>query len=600
MACAHAPPVRARRLRAHVSTPRTRTTTVITTAVFDYLCRLQPPPPPPTTFAASCCRRHRTTYPVYTTLVTHLGGFRPNPSIQSSSAAAAAAAAAAAMLAYLENPHCGTAASSGDDIRVNLGDSKPADLEAYGRDFGGMLTSVPAAVIQPSDADEVAGAIRFARANGLTVAARGNGHSIHGQAGAAGGLVLDMRALAGPLELAGGSVAEVPAGALWAEVLEWAVAEHGMAPPSWTDYLGLTVGGTLSNAGVSGQAFRHGPQVANVARLEVVTGDGERRLCSPDSGDADLFFAVLGGLGQFGVITRVWIPLLPAPDARNVVGGRVALRPGVGSEKKCDEGILCSTRWKGLGGFHVVERNVVGIRLGGRRQSTQDGLSKKVKWIRVVYNDFSRYKTDAESLVRREGPDSFDYVEGFAFVNSDNPVDGYGSVPLDPERQTFDPARVPPGSGPLLYCLELALHYRHVDDKVDQRAAQMLRPLCYIKDLEFSAHVAYVDFLTRVKHSEAEARANGSWHAPHPWLNLFVSACDIVDFDRQVFRKILCRGVGGPMLVYPMLRRNQWAAHFGETGWKRFVDRKGRYDPAGILSPGQRIFSPEAPPTQRP
>jgi hypothetical protein len=133
-----------------------------------------------------------------------------------------------------------------------------------------------------------------------------------------GGLVLDMRAVARRTQmqlvlLSGAAFADVPGGALWEEVLHWAVSNHGLAPASWTDYLRLTVGGTLSNGGVSGQSFRYGPQVSNVAELEVVTGDGQCRVCSP-SAHPDLFFAVLGGLGQFGVITRARIPLSPAPQ----------------------------------------------------------------------------------------------------------------------------------------------------------------------------------------------------------------------------------------------------------------------------------------------
>lgn len=84
--------------------------------------------------------------------------------------------------------------------------------------------------------------------------------------------------------------------------------------------------------------------------------------------------------------------------------------------------------------------------------------------------------------------------------------------------------------------------------------AEMLRPLRYVRGLEFGAEVSYVDFLTRVKTAEAEARANGSWNAPHPWLNLLVSSSDIIDFDRKVFQKILKDGIGGPMLVYPLVR----------------------------------------------
>lgn len=60
-------------------------------------------------------------------------------------------------------------------------------------------------------------------------------------------------------------------GELWIDILRECL-KYGLAPKSWTDYLHLTVGGTLSNAGVSGQAFRHGPQISNVHQMEVVTG----------------------------------------------------------------------------------------------------------------------------------------------------------------------------------------------------------------------------------------------------------------------------------------------------------------------------------------
>ena len=58
---------------------------------------------------------------------------------------------------------------------------------------------------------------------------------------------------------------------LWFDVLH-ATLKHGLTPRVWTDYLRITVGGTLSNAGISGQAFPHGPQISNVYELDVVTG----------------------------------------------------------------------------------------------------------------------------------------------------------------------------------------------------------------------------------------------------------------------------------------------------------------------------------------
>lgn len=86
----------------------------------------------------------------------------------------------------------------------------------------------------------------------------------------------------------------------------------------------------------------------------------------------------------------------------------------------------------------------------------------QVRWIRVVYADFEAFSEDAELLVSRRITESFDYVEGFAFVNSDDPVNGWDSVGLVP-GQRVDPNRIPSGAGPLLYCLEVALHYRKHD-----------------------------------------------------------------------------------------------------------------------------------------
>lgn len=183
------------------------------------------------------------------------------------------------------------------------------------KDFGGLQFSKPLAVIRPSDAADVAKVVRLAaRSPHLTIAARGNGHSVNGQSLAHGGLVVDMKSVDSRIFVdAAAMVADVSGGALWEDVLKHCVRRYGLAPRSWTDYLGLTVGGTLSNAGVSGQAFIHGPQTENVTELEVVTGNGDVSVCS-SSQNSELFFSVLGGLGQFGIITRARVVLQPAPD----------------------------------------------------------------------------------------------------------------------------------------------------------------------------------------------------------------------------------------------------------------------------------------------
>src|SRR5919107_943699 len=121
--------------------------------------------------------------------------------------------------------------------------------------------------------------IDFARSQGIQVAARGQGHSTLGQAQVEAGVVIDMSALAAIYEI-NENDALVGAGLRWSDLLRQTIP-LGLAPPTLTDYIDLSVGGTLSVGGVGGQTFREGPQVDNVLELTVVTGRGEVVTCSP-------------------------------------------------------------------------------------------------------------------------------------------------------------------------------------------------------------------------------------------------------------------------------------------------------------------------------
>ncbi|KAK9922128.1 hypothetical protein M0R45_030608 [Rubus argutus] len=138
---------------------------------------------------------------------------------------------------------------------------------------------LPSAVLYPKSVSDISSTIKLIYEMGsgseLTVAARGHGHSLQGQAQAHQGIVINMESLKGSPEMqvhTGEQLyVDVSGGELWINILHETL-KHGLAPKSWTDYLHLTVGGTLSNAGISVQAFRHGPQINNVYQLEVVTG----------------------------------------------------------------------------------------------------------------------------------------------------------------------------------------------------------------------------------------------------------------------------------------------------------------------------------------
>ncbi|KAF2565503.1 hypothetical protein F2Q68_00028252 [Brassica cretica] len=230
------------------------------------------------------------------------------------------------------------------------------DVHNASKDFGNRYHLPPLAILHPKSVSDISTVMRHIvrSTSNLTVAARGHGHSLQGQALAHQGVVINMESLRShDIKIYKGKqpYVDVSGGELWINILRETL-KYGLSPKSWTDYLHLTVGGTLSNAGISGQAFKHGPQINNVYQLEIVTGKGEVVTCS-EKRNSELFQSVLGGLGQFGIITRARISLGAAP--------------------------------------------------------------LMVKWIRALYSDFSAFSRDQEHLISKEN--AFDYVEGFVIIN---------------------------------------------------------------------------------------------------------------------------------------------------------------------------------------
>jgi FAD/FMN-containing dehydrogenase len=186
-------------------------------------------------------------------------------------------------------------------------------------DFGHIAHHAPSAVLVPGSVDDIVKTVNFARQHGIKIGgARGLGdgqsHSTQGQAQVAGGILIDMSALSTIHEVNADN-ALVDGGVRWIDLLSVTVP-LGKSPPTLTDYIELSVGGTLSVGGIGGQAFRHGLQVDNVLELQVVTGKGTLVWCSPTTRPL-LFNAVRAGLGQFGVIVKARVRLVAvAPSVR--------------------------------------------------------------------------------------------------------------------------------------------------------------------------------------------------------------------------------------------------------------------------------------------
>jgi cytokinin dehydrogenase len=180
----------------------------------------------------------------------------------------------------------------------------------YAQDYGQIIHERPLAVFKPGSVQDISRMVQFARRHGIRIATRGQGHSPFGQAQVRSGVVIDMRSLQTVHAIASDHL-EVDAGMQWRELVQAALA-HGLTAPVLTNYLGLTVGGTLSIGGISPATYRYGAQVDGVLALQVITGEGKMVRCS-DTHNRDLFEAALAGQGQCAIITRAVVRLVPAP-----------------------------------------------------------------------------------------------------------------------------------------------------------------------------------------------------------------------------------------------------------------------------------------------
>ncbi|HEX2111754.1 MAG TPA: FAD-binding oxidoreductase [Gaiellaceae bacterium] len=174
-------------------------------------------------------------------------------------------------------------------------------FEEATRIWNAMASKRPALVVQPLSADDVREAIRFASANGILFSIKGGGHNIAGTSLADGGLTLDMSRMKTVEVDADRRLVRVGPGCLLGDV-DRATQRHGLATVlgfvSQTGVAGLTLGG-----GFGYLTRRFGWTVDNLEEVEIVTADGAIRRAARDEHE-DLFWALRGGGGNFGVVTR--------------------------------------------------------------------------------------------------------------------------------------------------------------------------------------------------------------------------------------------------------------------------------------------------------
>ncbi|MER7418449.1 FAD-binding oxidoreductase [Micromonospora peucetia] len=192
-----------------------------------------------------------------------------------------------------------------------------ADYERARRVFNGNVDRWPAVIVHAADTADVARVIGFGRETGLPLAVRSGGHSTYGVCD--DGLVLDLSALSAlDIDVAGRTAWAGPG--MTAVEFTKATAEHGLAI-GFGDTGSVGLGGLTVGGGVGYLVRRYGLTIDNLLAADVVTADGELVRADADN-HPDLFWAIRGGGGNFGVVTRFQYRLDPV---RNVYGGMLVL-----------------------------------------------------------------------------------------------------------------------------------------------------------------------------------------------------------------------------------------------------------------------------------
>jgi hypothetical protein len=197
-----------------------------------------------------------------------------------------------------------------DDLSGRVSTAHDADWDSDRQGFNLTVDLRPAAVVHPADARDVIAVVAFAREHGLRVSPFGPGHGLSPLRGADLERTIMVRTsdMTGIEIDAGAQRARVEAGVKWGPVIE-AAAQHGLAALHGSSpnvgVTGYTLGG-----GMGWYARKRGLAANSVTAIELVTADG-RQVRADHDNEPELFWALRGGVGNFGVVTAMEFELFP-------------------------------------------------------------------------------------------------------------------------------------------------------------------------------------------------------------------------------------------------------------------------------------------------
>jgi cytokinin dehydrogenase len=431
-----------------------------------------------------------------------------------------------------------------------------ADLTPFQDDFGHIVHRLPGAVLEPGSVRDIAVMIEFCGARHIPVAPRGQGHQTFGQAQVSGGLVIDMSPLNSITVDPVARKATIGAGALWSALLTASLA-HGLTPPVFTDYIELSIGGTLSAGGMGGTTQHYGAQVDNVIELEVVTGSGEVLACSA-SRHTDLFHAALAGLGQVGVITRATLPLIAAPTSARQY---TLTYPSVAALAAAQRKVVRDGRFDWLegaanavagGGWQFVLEGTAyydGTPPDDQALIGDLGFEGAPQIQDLTYSDFVNDLAPAVAFLKSTG----EWYDPHPWLNIFLP-DAAADAYITAVMQDLTLADIGASGVVLLYPVPTS----------KLRTPLLRRP---------GSELTFLFAILRTAAPDTDA----------------LPAAAMLEANRALYLK--AQALGGtqyPVGSIPMTDRD-WRIQYGDA-WQFFSAAKHRYDPHGILAPGQGIF----------
>jgi FAD/FMN-containing dehydrogenase len=423
--------------------------------------------------------------------------------------------------------------------------------------WNGSFDRRPAVIACCRSSADVAAAIGFAEANGLEISVRGGAHSFSGASAGDDGLTIHLGAMSSVQVDPVGRRARVGGGATWRDV-DAATQEHGLAVTggilSDTGVGGLTLGG-----GMGWLANRHGLSIDNLESAEVVLADG-RVVRASESDEPDLFWALRGGGGNFGVVTEFTFRLHP-------IGPEVQF------------GLL----------FWEVERGVAGLRAcrEAARSLPSDygiliggGLSAPAA--PFVPEEHQGRIGHALLVAGYGSPD--EHARAIAAVRETCPplVEFRTPMPYPAMQQLFDP-EFPPGTRMYDKALYLAELTEDAMTVMTERATRKTDPLSFMPVFALHGAVAEVG---------DDATAYGGLRTPHFVVDVSGTSHDPDRFaaDREWVRSTwdalrpLAGNAGSYVNFMSELEDDERVrASYGPAKYGRLAQIKGVYDPGNVF-----------------